>query len=78
MLGSSDMNYSLISTIRDGNLERVSYSPVWPERYVLLREAIKNGESYENAEIAKKLLTSGSKVNSKSKNPFSTPLHFDR
>ncbi|TGZ53653.1 uncharacterized protein [Temnothorax longispinosus] len=81
MLGNQDVNYSLISAVREGRLERarelinsfgLSYSQAWSEGYVLLCDAVKN----KHAAVAKLLLTSGSKVNSKNRNPSDTPLHF--
>jgi ankyrin repeat protein len=44
----------------------------WSEGYVLLCDAVEN----EHTEVAKLLLTNGSKVNSKNKLPLDTPLHF--
>ncbi|MFP3035881.1 MAG: ankyrin repeat domain-containing protein, partial [Wolbachia sp.] len=72
------VNYSLISAVCEGRLKRtinsfgLSYSLAWSEGYVLLCDAVKN----EQAAVAKLLLTSGSKVNSKNKKPSDTPLHF--
>lgn len=48
MLGNQDVNYSLISAVREGRLERarelinsfgLSYSQAWSEGYVLLCDA---------------------------------------
>ncbi|XP_076547719.1 uncharacterized protein LOC117610162 [Osmia lignaria lignaria] len=81
MLGRSNINDSLISSVRDGDLKRVcelinvyglSYSQAWSEGYVLLRDAIAN----EHTEIARLLLINGSKVNSKNENPSDSPLHL--
>ena len=83
MLGGSDINvnYSLSSAVRNGDLKRVrelinsyglSYLQAWSEGYVLLRDAIAN----EHTEIARLLLINGSKVNSKNKKPSDTPLHL--
>ncbi|KAF5292012.1 hypothetical protein FQA39_LY14129 [Lamprigera yunnana] len=72
---------NLISEIREGRLERarklinsfgLSYSQAWSDGYVLLRDAVKN----KHAAVVKLLLSSGSKVNSKNKKPYTTPLHF--
>ncbi|MFP3032501.1 MAG: ankyrin repeat domain-containing protein, partial [Wolbachia sp.] len=80
-LGNQDVNYSLISAVHEGRLERtrelinsfgLSYSQAWSEGYVLLCDAVKN----KHAAVSKLLLTSGSKVNSKNERPSNTPLHF--
>ncbi|XP_067625980.1 ankyrin-3-like [Eurosta solidaginis] len=78
-----DVNLSLIRAVREGRLERarelinyfgLSYSQAWAGGYVLLRDAVANNHTA----VAKLLLTSGSKVNSKNSyiNPCDTPLHF--
>jgi ankyrin repeat protein len=81
MLGNQDTNYSLISAVCKGRLERardlinsfwLSYSQAWSEGYILLCDAVKN----KHAAVAKLLLTCGSKVISKNKEPSNTPLHF--
>jgi len=81
MPGDQDTSYSLIYAVREGRLERVrelissyglSYSKAWSEGYVLLCDAVEN----QHREVAKLLLTKGSKVNSKSKKPTNTPLHY--
>jgi ankyrin repeat protein len=81
MLGDQDVNCSLISAGNGGNLQRVrqlissyglSYSQAWLEEYILLRDALKN----KHTEVAKLLLTNGSKLNSKNKNPTDTALHY--
>jgi len=80
MLGDQDVQSSLFSAVHAGKLERVwalvnsyglSYPQAGSEGYVLLRDAVEN----EHTEVAKLLLTNGSKVNSKNKNT-DTPLHF--
>ena len=74
-------SYSLISAVRDGNLNEVtklvnafnlSDSKAWSDGYVLLRDALQNNHT----KVAKLLLTNHSKVNSNSKHPSDTPLHF--
>jgi len=81
MLGDRDTSYSLICAVRGGRLESVreliesfglSYSQAWSDGYVLLLDALK----FEHAEVAKLLLTNGSKVNSNNKNPTDTPHYF--
>ena len=81
MLGDQDISYSLICAVCEGRLERVrelissyglSYSQAWAEGYVLLCDAVDN----KHTEVAKLLLTNGSKVNSKNKKRTDTPLHF--
>ena len=81
MLGDKDINSSLFHAINAGNLDRVrelissyglSYSRRWADGYVLLRDAVEN----KQPEVAKLLLTNGSKVNSKNQKPSDTPLHF--
>ena len=75
MQGDQDTSYSLICTVREGRLERVreligsyglSYSQAWSEGYVLLHDAVAN----KHTEVAKLLLTNGSKVNSKNKKTY--------
>ncbi|XP_044742473.1 ankyrin-3-like [Chrysoperla carnea] len=83
MWHNQDINVSLIRAVRQGKLNRarelinlygLSYSEAWSKGYVLLCEALKN----RHLEMAKLLLTSGSKVNSKNsyQNPSNTPLHL--
>ena len=81
MVGDQDISYSLIRAVCEGRLEIVrelissyglSYSQAWSEGYDLLRDAVEN----EHTEVAKLLLTNGSKVNRKNKLPLDTPLHF--
>ena len=69
MLGDLVTSYSLICAVREGRLETVrelissfglSYSQAWSEGYVLLCDAVEN----KHTEVAKLLLTNGSKVNS--------------
>jgi ankyrin repeat protein len=66
--------------VHDGGLERVrglissygpSYLQEWSIGYILLREAVEN----KHTEVAKLLLTNGSKVNSNNQ-IFDTPLHY--
>jgi len=81
MLGRRDFSYSLIYAVHEGRLERVreligsyglSYSQAWAEGYRLLLVAVQN----KYTEVAKLLLTNGSKVNSEVSLPANTPLHF--
>ena len=81
MQGDQDTSYSLVCDVREGRLERVrelsssyglSYSAAWSEGYALLCDAVEN----KHTEVAKLLLTNGSKVNRNKKGPFNTPLHF--
>ena len=81
MVGGQDISYSLISAVREGRLGRVgelirtyglSYSKAWAEGYHLLYDALDN----KHTEVAKLLLTNGSKVNSEVGLHVNTPLHF--
>ena len=81
MQGDQHTSFNLICAVREGRLERVrelissyglSYSEVWSEGYTLLCDAVKN----KHTEVAKLLLTNGSKVNSKNELHSDTPLHF--
>ncbi|XP_020288060.1 ankyrin-1-like, partial [Pseudomyrmex gracilis] len=80
-MGYIATNYRLRRAVREGNLERarklltylgLSYSQIWSEGYVLLRDAIWN----RHTEVIKLLLTSGCKVNNYTKKSYNTPLHF--
>ena len=80
MLADQDITCILISAVSAGNLQKVielissyglSYFQPWLG-YVLLLIALKN----KHTEVAKLLLTNGSKVNSKNKKSADTPLHF--
>ena len=81
MQGVRDISRSLISAVREGRLERakqlissfgLSYSRRWSDGYVLLCDALKNNHT----EIAKLLLTHGSKIKCKTKKRSDTPLHL--
>jgi len=81
MSGDHNISYSLMCAVREGNVERVrelidsfglSYSQTWLEGYLLLRDAVLN----KHTEVAKLLLTNGSKVNSRNIRPTATPLHY--
>jgi ankyrin repeat protein len=72
MLGDQDTSYSLICAVKEGRVERVrelissyglSYSQAWSEGYVLLSDAVEN----KHTEVAKLLLTNGSKVKTTTK-----------
>ena len=69
------------AAVREGRIDRVRdiiishgpcYAAEWNDGYFLLCTALKK----KRTEVAKLLLTSGSKVNSRHKNPCNTPLHF--
>jgi len=81
MSGDHIISSSLILAVQEGNLERVrelidsfglSYSQAWSEGYVLLCDAV----VYKHTEVAKLLLTNGSRVKSRNKTPTDTPLHY--
>jgi ankyrin repeat protein len=80
MLSDQNISYRLICAVYEGRLERVreliisfglSYSQAWSEGFVLLCDTL----ACKHTEVAKLLLTKGSKVNSKNKTT-DTPLHF--
>jgi len=81
MSGDHNISYSLMCAVCEGNVERVrelidsfglSYSQTWSEGYVLLCDAVVN----KHTEVAKLLLTYGSKVKSRNIRPTDTPLHY--
>jgi len=81
MSGDHNISDSLISAVREGKVERVrelidsfglSYSQAWSEGYDLLCDAVAN----KHTEVAKLLLTNGSKVKSRNIRPTDTPLHY--
>ena len=77
MSGDNNISYRLIYAVRYGNVERVRelidcFGLSYSGGYDLLCDALANKQT----EVAKLLLTKGSKVNSRNGRPTGTPLHY--